>query len=86
MTKKELIKKLADEQGITQVDATKQLDVIKSIIRSELLSGNEVALGSDLGTFKPTSRSGLIPGTKKYYNSKSAKFSISDPFKHELNA
>ena len=45
----------------------------------------EVNLGSDFGTFKPTERSGTVPGTTKLYSSKSVKFSVSAPFKRDLN-
>ena len=85
MTKKDFIKLLAEKQEISQVDAAKQLDVFKTVIKNGLLSGEEVNLGSDFGTFKPTLREGKTPGTGKPYSSKSAKFSVSDPFKRELN-
>ena len=85
MTKKDFIKELATKQDITQVEATKQLDAFKSVIKSGLISGEEVNLGSDFGTFKPTERSGTVPGTTKLYSSKSVKFSVSAPFKRDLN-
>ena len=85
MTKKDFIKELATKQEITQVEATKQLDAFKSVIKSGLLAGEDVSLGSDFGTFKPTERSGTVPGTTKLYSSKSVKFSISAPFKRDLN-
>lgn len=85
MTKKEFIKTLAEKQGISQVKATELLQDFKVIIKNELIAGNEVTLGSDFGTFKPTSRSGKVPGTNKDYSSNSVKFSVSDPFKKELN-
>lgn len=85
MTKKDFIKLLAEKQEISQVEAAKQLDVFKSVIKEGLLSGEEVNLGSDFGTFKPTERSGTVPGTTKLYSSKSVKFSVSAPFKKDLN-
>ena len=85
MTKKDFIKLLAEKQEISQVEAAKQLDVFKSVIKSGLLSGEEVNLGSDFGTFKPTERHGTVPRTTKLYSSKSVKFSISAPFKRDLN-
>lgn len=85
MTKQEIIKALAEKQGVTQSKASELLEDVKSIIKSDLLAGNEVKLGSDFGTFKPVSREGFVPGTKNKYNSKSVKFSVSDPFKKELN-
>lgn len=85
MNKKEFIKALADKQGISQVKATELLQDFKSIIRNELISGNEVVLGSDFGTLKLTSRSGKVPGTNKLYSSKSVKFNVSAPFKKDLN-
>lgn len=85
MTKKEFIKALAEKQGISQVKATELLQDFKVIIKNELLAGNEVTLGSDFGTFKPTSRSGKVPGTNKPYTSKSVKFVVSAPFKRDLN-
>ena len=85
MTKKDFIKLLAEKQDISQVAALKQLDDFKAIIKNGLISGEEVNLGSDFGTFKPTERSGTIPGTTKLYSSKSVKFSVSAPFKRDLN-
>ena len=85
MTRKELIKALADKQGITQITAGQFLDALKDIIKEEVSAGNEVTLGPDFGTFKPTERSGTVPGTTKLYSSKSVKFSVSAPFKRELN-
>ena len=85
MTRKELVKALADKQGITQITAGQFLDALKDIIKEEVSAGNEVTLGTDFGTFKPTLREGKTPGTGKPYSSKSAKFSVSDPFKRELN-
>ena len=85
MTKKDFIKLLAEKQEISQVEAAKQLDVFKTVIKSGLLSGEEINLGSDFGTFKPTERSGTVPGTTKLYSSKSVKFSVSAPFKRDLN-
>lgn len=85
MTKKDFIKLFAEKQNVSQVEATKQLEAFKAIIKDGLISGEEVSLGSDFGTFKPTSRSGKIPGTTKPYSSKSVKFSVSAPFKRDLN-
>lgn len=85
MTKKDFIKLLAEKQNVSQVEATKQLEAFKAIIKDSLTSGEEVNLGSDFGTFKPTERSGTIPGTTKPYSSKSVKFSVSAPFKRDLN-
>lgn len=86
MTRKELIKALAEKQGITQLAAEKFLDDAKSIIVAEVSAGHEVVLGPDFGTFKPVTRIGVIPGTKTQYNSKSVKFSISAGFKTSLNS
>lgn len=85
MTKKDFIKLFAEKQNVSQVEATKQLEAFKAIIKDGLTSGEEVNLGSDFGTFKPTERSGKIPGTTKPYSSKSVKFSVSAPFKRDLN-
>lgn len=85
MTKKDFIRVLAEKQNVSQVAALKQLDDFKAIIKDGLISGEEVSLGSDFGTFKPTERSGKIPGTTKTYSSKSVKFSVSTPFKRDLN-
>ena len=86
MTRKEFVKALADKQGITQITAEQFLDAVKSIIVAEISAGKEVNLGSDFGTFKPVTRTGVIPGTEKApYTSKSVKFSISRPFKTSLN-
>lgn len=85
MTKQQLIAKLAEKQNVTQSKASEILEDVKTIIGNELLNGNEVRLGSNFGTFKPTSRSGKVPGTDKTYSSKSVKFSVSAPFKKFLN-
>ena len=85
MTKKDFIKLLAEKQEISQVEAAKQLDVFKTVIKNGLISGEEVNLGSDFGTFKPTERNGKVPGTTKLYSSKFVKFSVSATFKRDLN-
>ncbi len=85
MNKKEFIKVLATKQEISQGAASDILDSVKGIIKTELTAGNEVVLGSDFGTFKPTRRTGLVPGTNTKYDSSSVKFSISAPFKKALN-
>lgn len=86
MNKQEFISELAKSDDIpSKAAASKILDQVKSILKDQLTSGNEVALGSDFGTFKPTSRSGNVPGTTTPYTSSSVKFSISAPFKRELN-
>ena len=86
MTRKELVKALATKQGITQITAEQFLDAVKSIIIAEISAGNEVTLGSDFGTFRPVTRTGIAPGPSKFpYTSKSVKFSISAPFKTSLN-
>ena len=85
MTKKDFIKVLAEKQNVSQVEANRQLEAFKAIIKDNLTSGEEVNLGSDFGTFKPNERSGKIPGTTKTYSSKSVKFSVSAPFKRDLN-
>ena len=86
MTRKELVKALADKQGITQITAGQFLDALKDIIKEEVSAGNEVTLGPDFGTFKPVTRTGVVPYTKTQYNSKSVKFSISAGFKTSLNS
>ena len=86
MTRKEFVKALADKQGITQITAEQFLDAVKSIIVAEISAGNEVTLGSDFGTFKPVTRTGVGPGPSKLpYSSKSVTFKISAPFKTSLN-
>lgn len=87
MTRKEFIKALAEKQGITQITAGQFLDALKDIIKEEISAGNEVTLGTDFGTFKPTHRSGIAPGPGGgEYSSKSVKFSISAGFKTSLNS
>ena len=87
MTRKELVKALADKQGITQITAGQFLDALKDIIKEEVSAGNEVTLGPDFGTFKPVTRTGVSPGTAKTpYSSKSVKYSISAGFKTSLNS
>ena len=86
MTKQELITELSLFNDIeTKAEANRTLDLLKSIIIRELAAGNEVALGQDFGTFKPTTRSGLTPVTGAPYKSNLVKFSISAAFKRELN-
>lgn len=86
MTRKELVKALATAQGITQTTAEQFLDAVKTIIVAEISAGNEVTLGSDFGTFKPVTRTGVGPGPSKLpYSSKSVTFKISAPFKTSLN-
>ena len=88
MTRKELIKALATKQGITQATAEAHIDAVKSIIVAEISAGREVVLGPDLGTFKPTTRTGVVPGSKpaRQYSSKSTKFDVSAAFKRTLNS
>ena len=86
MTKKEFIKALALKQGKSQAEVSGVLDDVISIIKSELLAGNSIKLGSDFGTFKPTTRSGVVPNTTTKYTSKSVKFNVSAPFKRGLNS
>ena len=87
MTRKELIKALAEKQGITQITAEQFLDAVKSIIVAELTAGKEVTLGYNFGTFKPVTRNGILPWSDpvRRYSSKSAKFDPSAAFKRALN-
>ena len=87
MTRKELVKALADKQGITQITAGQFLDALKDIIKEEVSAGNEVTLGPDFGTFKPVTRNGVVPGSNpvRQYSSKSTKFDLSAAFKRALN-
>ena len=87
MTRKELVKSLADKQGITQITAGQFLDALKDIIKEEVSAGKEVTLGPDFGTFKPVTRNGVVPGSNpvRQYSSKSAKFDSSAAFKRALN-
>ena len=86
MTKQELITELSLSNDIeTKAEANRTLDLLKSIIIRELAAGNEVALGQDFGTFKPTTRYGKTPVTGAPYKSNLVKFRISAGFKRELN-
>ena len=85
MTRKELIKALAEKQGITQATAEAHLDAVKSIIVAEVSAGNPVTISNTFGAFKPITRSGKVPGTGKPYTSKSVKFSPSAALKRVLN-
>ena len=85
MTRKELIKALAQKQGITQATAEAHLDAVKSIIVAEVAAGNPVTISNTFGAFKPITRSGKAPGTGKSYTSKSVKFSPSAALKRVLN-
>jgi nucleoid DNA-binding protein len=86
MTKSELINKLALCDAIgTKKAAGEVLDYLSATIVAELSAGNQVVLGQNLGTFKPVTRSGKVPGTGKPYTSTSTKFSVSAALKRELN-
>lgn len=85
MNKQEFIKKLALVQGVSQSKAEDILTDVKRVISEEITAGNDVSLGQDFGTFKPVTRTGTVPGTTNKYSSNSVKFSISAPFKRELN-
>ena len=85
MTRKELVKALADKQGITQITAEAHLDAVKSIIVAEVSAGNPVTISNTFGAFKPITRSGKAPRTGKSYTSKSVKFSPSAALKRVLN-
>ena len=85
MTRKELIKALAQKQGITQATAEAHIDAVKSIIVAEVAAGNPVTISNTFGAFKPITRSGKAPGTGKSYTSKSVKFSPSAALKRVLN-
>jgi len=86
MTKQQFIEELANHNEVgSKAAANRILDGIKDIIKAELVAGNEVSLGTDFGTFKPTKRSGLAPTTGKPYSTNLVKFSISAPFKRALN-
>ena len=86
MTKNELLQELALSTDLgTKAAADRVLDHLTSIITAQVAAGNSVALGQSFGTFKPTARSGKVPGTNTPYTSKSVKFSISAPFKRALN-
>lgn len=85
MTRKELIKALAQKQGITQATAEAHLDDVTAIIVAEVAAGNPVTISNTFGAFKPITRSGKAPGTGKSYTSKSVKFSPSAALKRVLN-
>lgn len=85
MTKKEFIKALAAKQGIKQTKASEILEDFKGVLMSELVAGNKVHLGDNFGTFKPITRTGVVPRTNKKYSTKSIKLCISAPFKKSLN-
>ena len=60
MTRKELIKDLAlhnDIAGNTEAAAERILDAILETITTNIINGNEVALGQKFGTFQPAVRS-----------------------------
>lgn len=93
MTKSEFITQLTELDDIeSKASAERILAHAKSIIKSELAAGNEVALGTDFGTFKPTTRSarsGVNPSTGAKIQiaaSNTVKFNVSASFKRELNS
>ena len=87
MTKAELIDSLSNHDDIgSKAKADRILTFLKETVSAELSAGNVVALGTDFGTFKPTTREGKTPGTGKPYKSNSVKFAISAPFKRALNS
>lgn len=87
MTRKELVKAVALKRGISQAVASDILDDVTTIITTELVAGNTVVLAPSFGTFKPTTRSGNVPGSNpvKRYTSKSVKFDASAGLKRVLN-
>jgi len=58
MTKAELINRIVEHDDIeSKASADRLFTFIKSIIKDELVAGNEVKLGEDFGTFKLATQS-----------------------------
>ena len=86
MTRQELITAIASlHLTLTKSDVESVLTSFGNILTKELSTGNSINIGRDIGTFKPVTRNGVIPGTNKPYSSKSVKFQPSAALKRALN-
>jgi len=86
MTRQELITAIASEhKALTKSDVESILVSFGNILTKQLSAENSINLGRDIGTFKPVTRNGTIPGTNKPYSSKSVKFQPSAALKRALN-
>jgi len=67
MNKTELIKKIAEQAGLSQVDAKKALDATTAAIKDALVAGEKIQL-IGFGTFSVNerpAREGINPATKQ---------------------
>lgn len=85
-TKIQLVEEISLYETIeSKAEAGRILEHIKSIIKRELLAGNDVALGTDFGEFYVTTqaaRSGIALGVPYTSPAKSVvKFGVSSPLK-----
>jgi len=89
MTKQELIEQFAEFDVFdSKAEAKRTFDGLIDIIKGELIAGNNVALGTDFGTFKVSeqaAKSGQVPGKPGQTYSTPAKnvvkFKVSSPLK-----
>lgn len=75
MNKQDLVKAMAAESGMSQVDSKKALDAFEVVVKRALSKGDSVAL-IGFGTFsvaKRAARKGINPQTKKTINIKAKK-------------
>ncbi len=92
MTNNDLIGRIAElDVFASRAEAARAWGDIKDIITGELIAGNDVALGQDLGTLKVSvqaARTGPVPGQPgKTYSSPAknvAKLAISGPLKAKI--
>ena len=86
-TRVQLIKSISESTDSTIETTEAFFNAFKLITTEQVKSGNDVALGSDFGTFKSKvqkPKSGKIPGTNKPYQTLSKrviKFESSAPMK-----
>ncbi len=90
MNKADLVKAIADQSKLTQVDAEKALNAFVSVVTDSLKAGDSVILVG-FGTFKTAKRAariGVVPGTdkKREYPAKTvAKFSAGSKLAESVN-
>ena len=87
MTKQELITAIASlHSTLTKSDVESILTSFGKILIKELSTGNSINIGRDIGTFKPVTYTGILPGQpNSSYSSNSVKFKPSAALKRALN-
>lgn len=83
MTRKELIRTIAEEENMTYIKTTAIVNAVFDTIKSRIAEGEEVSI-TKFGKFKAVSRVGTIPGTSNKYSTTIPKFKASSSFKEDL--